>query len=788
MSLDLILKDSEFNFKMVKPSNNKVYEFEKFRLDAAHLMLYRENEEISLAPKAVETLIALVDRRGEILSKDELMEVIWTDSIVEESNLSQYLHILRKTLGNQQDGQPFIETLRRRGYRFNGKVSVSESSNGNLPQIDAADLADSHPADNESVVVNPNPRPLRVERHGNVLALADWKELETEPQPVINVAPKLLASTSGSNLSRLNRYAAAIVISIIIFGAFGYFWFRSQSNSAQATAKSDVVFMNLTDGEDVNNATISPDGNFFVYNSRDGDKSRLFVRQTGQSVSREITEPLRDGILGFAFTPDSQFIYFVADDNGHRPNTLYRVPIFGGVRTKILSDIATMPSFSPDGNEMVFMRGIETQSSILIAASDGSRERTLLTVMPKDTALNGGGSWSPDGRTIAYGAVDMNHLNSGGCSIVGIDPDSGVTRPLSQDRWDTCYRMAWTRDSQGLVFIGTKANEAFSTRRDQVYYVSIPDGTSRRITTDGNRYQVVSLGVSDKDEIIAVSFNRLSQIWSMQLDGNARDATQITTGFADGRGGIAPLNDGRVAYVTRNGDGFSIWTMNADGSNRKQLTTDPPAMQELRSPTDGSFFVFSAFRDAWNRLYRVDADGANLKQLTFGDSNAADSTISPDGKWIVYDSSDYSTGRFKAVLSKVSSDGGESVKISDLECQSPHFSPDGASVSCVSADWKTISIISVETGETTRTLKTEANAVLNFGAHWTPDGKSLAYIVSTNLVGNILTQPINGEEPRPLTDFQSGDIYNFAFSTDGTRLFMARGYQTKKAVLIKNFR
>src|SRR5260221_583202 len=113
MSLDLILKNSQFNLKMDKPSDHKIYEFEEFRLDAVHLMLYHKNEEISLAPKAVETLLVLIERSGEILSTDELMSAIWTDSVVEESNLSQYLHLLRKTLGKRRDGKQFIETLKR---------------------------------------------------------------------------------------------------------------------------------------------------------------------------------------------------------------------------------------------------------------------------------------------------------------------------------------------------------------------------------------------------------------------------------------------------------------------------------------------------------------------------------------------------------------------------------------------------------------------------------------------------------------------------------------------------
>src|SRR5438132_9480675 len=109
---------------MLKRSEPRIYEFEGFLLDAAHSMLYQNGAEVSLPPKVIETLTALVEKSGEILHKDELMAMIWTDSIVEESNLSQYLYLLRKTLGNTRTGKPFIETLKRRGYRSNGDVAV----------------------------------------------------------------------------------------------------------------------------------------------------------------------------------------------------------------------------------------------------------------------------------------------------------------------------------------------------------------------------------------------------------------------------------------------------------------------------------------------------------------------------------------------------------------------------------------------------------------------------------------------------------------------------------------
>ena len=117
-----MLKDPENNLSVDKSSGDLIYEFENFRIDRGHLMLYRDGEEISLTPKQVETLIALVERSGEIVSKDELMFRLWGSTAVEEGNLFQNIHYLRKILGDASSSKPMIETLKRRGYRFNGEV------------------------------------------------------------------------------------------------------------------------------------------------------------------------------------------------------------------------------------------------------------------------------------------------------------------------------------------------------------------------------------------------------------------------------------------------------------------------------------------------------------------------------------------------------------------------------------------------------------------------------------------------------------------------------------------
>jgi len=103
------------------------YEFGPFRLDVTNRLLLRAGEPLPLTPKAVETLLALVRSGGEIIRKDDLMKLVWPGQFVEEGNLTQHIYLLRKTLKQGTDGQHYIETLPRRGYRFVGEVRESQA-------------------------------------------------------------------------------------------------------------------------------------------------------------------------------------------------------------------------------------------------------------------------------------------------------------------------------------------------------------------------------------------------------------------------------------------------------------------------------------------------------------------------------------------------------------------------------------------------------------------------------------------------------------------------------------
>jgi len=101
-----------------------IYEFGPFRYDAGQRLLFRGGELVPLVPKAVDTLHVLLERRGQVVDKSELMKLVWPDTTVEEVGLARNISVLRKVLDDESDQNPCIETIPRRGYRFAAQVST----------------------------------------------------------------------------------------------------------------------------------------------------------------------------------------------------------------------------------------------------------------------------------------------------------------------------------------------------------------------------------------------------------------------------------------------------------------------------------------------------------------------------------------------------------------------------------------------------------------------------------------------------------------------------------------
>ncbi|MDQ3800107.1 MAG: winged helix-turn-helix domain-containing protein [Acidobacteriota bacterium] len=124
---------------------NRYYNFDNFCLDVAGQRLLKDGKPMALTNKAFLTLLILVQKAGQIVDREEIISEIWVDSFVEDSNLSQYVYILRKILGNNPQGNPYIETITKRGFRFTGVVREL------LPEAETAAAAAPQPSADDNL-------------------------------------------------------------------------------------------------------------------------------------------------------------------------------------------------------------------------------------------------------------------------------------------------------------------------------------------------------------------------------------------------------------------------------------------------------------------------------------------------------------------------------------------------------------------------------------------------------------------------------------------------------------
>src|SRR5713226_10272505 len=109
--------------RLCMPTRTGVYQFGPFQLDAPERRLFRDGLQVPLRLKAFETLRMLVENAGHLVTKEALLRQVWPDAVVEENNINANVSILRKALGEDANGQSYIETVPRVGYRFVAQVA-----------------------------------------------------------------------------------------------------------------------------------------------------------------------------------------------------------------------------------------------------------------------------------------------------------------------------------------------------------------------------------------------------------------------------------------------------------------------------------------------------------------------------------------------------------------------------------------------------------------------------------------------------------------------------------------
>ncbi len=724
-----------------------IYEFDSFRLEAAERRLFKDGEPVTLPSKALDLLIALVENNGHLVDKDTLYDRVWADSIVEDANLTVQMSAIRKALGNPD----YIKTVKGHGYRF------------------SADVREVNGAVDEYVFESQSFARIVVEQETG----QDFSES-------VQANTALTASKeSRPFFSRIRNWqiAAAVLAIAATLGLVGYLW---QGESQPSTNLSGLPAMfpsasikRLTTSGNASTATLSPDGKLFVYTLNEKGRKSLWLGHTngGEPVLlRPAAEVSYDSLR---FAPDGGSFYYVLTELRKFRGDLYRSPIFGGVPEKLRDDVPAAISFAPDFKQFAFVRNDREngRSSIIITDLAGNMTREL-AARPLAGAFNSRSlSWSPDGRMIAASATGDDETSS---EIFAVTVADGQAKQLTALAWNLVRATTWLKDGSGFVIVGQDKN---SYDAWQLWQISAVTGEARQLNPDLNTYGSALSLSADNGALLAVQAQGMPNVWVAPAEDLSR-ARQITFGTFGRRDGWVNLDwmpDGKLLYGAYVGKSLTIWSMDADGGNQKQMTSAGFLDQQLSVTADGGTIVFQSNRSGNDEIWRMNSDGGDLRQLTAGGSNI-EPHAAPDGKWIVYRGSD-------KLLWRMNIDGGEAARLTEKVISDPRISPNGKLIACgYETDGKImLAVLSNEGGEPLRSFDVPSTANFRYGIRWTTDGSSVTY---RDWYNGIWKQPLAGGEPERLKGLPEEKLYAYEWSRNGKGFAFVRGAEIRDVVLL----
>jgi eukaryotic-like serine/threonine-protein kinase len=538
----------------------------------------------------------------------------------------------------------------------------------------------------------------------------------------------------------------------------------------------------LTVNGKVDNAAISPDGKTVVYVLKEGGQKSLWIRQVATNSNVQIVPPAPVNIGRETFSPDGAYVYYHAFDKDNPQGALFQVAALGGVPRKILSNIASIIALSPDGSRFAFIRNDQVatgEDQLIVANADGSNESKLAGRKGDAFFPASGLGWSPDGKLIACPAGTY----AGGFhfTVVTVDAQTGEQKEITSKKFIDIGRVSWLSDGTGVL---VNAQE-IGASQSQIWLIPYPMGEAQRITNTLDDYGGTSL-TADSRSLVTVQRDVTSNVWVAPMS-DLMHGKQITSAKLEGSNGVEWTPDGKIVYTSMAGGSPDLWIMNADGTNQKQLTTDPRGSGSPLVSPDGRYIVFNSMRGPLPSVWRMNIDGSNVKQLTDKEDYLLD--ITADGKSILFTS----WRTTKQSLWRASIDGGEPVQISNLFITGGSISPDGKLIACRYREESPNStgqliLLPIEGGAPVKTINLPPTT--GGSPEWSSDGKSLIFGDSRTGTNNLWSLPLDGGPMKQLTDFKPD--YVFAFnrqsSGDGKLMVMSRGTVTSDVILISDFR
>ncbi|MBX7170399.1 MAG: winged helix-turn-helix domain-containing protein [Pyrinomonadaceae bacterium] len=727
---------------------NNLYEFGSFRLNPETNTLWRENELVQLSAKAAELLRLIVEKQGEVVSKDEIFSKVWAETFVEEGVLTQNIYTLRQTLGTDENGKPLIENLKRRGYRITIPVKLNENFQ---PR-------------NQEIIFATQTRTEIIEEF-----------IETD-------SSKLLSGEKPFYRRKSTVFFCSGLVFILLASFVGYRMFRQKIRTYFQPSVENVQFLKVTDTGNIDYPSLSPDGNMCVYVRQ----QQLFLKDIASNKEIRLEIPNVEKFSSVQFSPNGDSIFFRNAEIPRRVANILQVSRFGG-ETKLIAEKAWANfAVSPDGKNIAFIRNFSEHQTLYLKNLENSEERELHTrFYPENFYYLATPSWSPDGKKIAFIAQAAEERST---KLFVLKAETGAVEEIKSNRLRQFDSAVWLPDGETLIVLAKELG-----RESQVWKMFYPGGEVQRISNGLNSFEKVSVAADGK-KILAMQSVRNSNIFVADSKNIAEQ--QPLTASNSGNFGEVSLDwigNGKIIYASSDekNPSANLSTINISDKTRQILTSNTDFQSDYaKTSADGTIY-FLANRGRLINIWRMDNTGENIKQITDGrDGLRLFPAPAPDGKFVYYlhrTRENSSIKRFNLTEQK------EEMFFSREDVTPAGFlsiSNDGKYLvflnlkNAIESDDEErgfqATVISIENPNEVKFYKISKyrNSI-----KFSPDGTGLDYASQNKLV----RQDLQTGEIKELISYPQEQIFNFSWSKDGSKLAISRGKVSQDAVLLTGF-
>jgi Tol biopolymer transport system component/DNA-binding winged helix-turn-helix (wHTH) protein len=733
----------------------KLFRFGPFELNSHTGELRRNGVRVRLPDQSCTVLTALLQRPGNLVSREELHQLLWKDGVLVDFDhgLNVAVRRLRQALGDAADEPRYIETLPRKGYRF---LASAEAFSEPAPAVPAPGVPDS------AIAADPDPR-----RGGLFRSRTFW------------------------------AITIALTVSAVIPLAALFFRYSLSGQSGSAAPNWNIRPVTRFPGLE-SKASWSPDGRFVTFSWFHPGDENIFVMPLSGGTPVQLTHSPADD-CDSRWSPDGRYIAFLGDTG--RTKLVYLITPSGG-EPRLLADtqIPFMERFveswkalgsqpwSPDGQEIVFSR-LDSDGRISPwSINVETRQQSRLTSPPPGSD-DFQAAWSSDGRWLAFSRTEA------GLGSLWIMPaHGGPPRVLFRDGSDN-IAPAWSLDNRRLVFQSNRLGA------QNLWDIEIASGRLRKITNGAGIEALPAVGPKG---LLYQQHQQRVEIWS--LDTTTGSEAQLT--HNTGRNYWPRISsDGRwLVYDSDRTHAWDVWLTDLQTGSEKPLTHDAAVNVTPEWAPDGRSVSFISNRDGKFRIWVMDIEHGSPRRfleqpvhapsaISFGSGQMERvHGWSPDGRKIGF-IADTSTG---PALWVADAQGRNARQIAagvmgfDWYRDAGHIlytrtSPDGS--------W-TRELVA-------RDLGTGTEQVLYRGPHMdiaaARDGKAVLFCYSASHSDQSLFMlPLaqrageslpHAGEPRQLTGGKGlWHAHHGSWSPDGKTVFYARDYLQGDIYLIENYR